>query len=123
MYLYVTSTNALMGEPTHTARMLYLGQYVGDAEQAIDKPYQNYQQPEEKFPNQPLIYSALPFGTERELVQFYLCSEMWYSIERIGLETIISPSSISSSHVKTCKTYSFGTCDCGLSRRSITYES
>ncbi len=86
MYIYVTSTNNLMGQPTHTARMLYLGTNVRYAEKAVGE-YENYQQ--ENMPNQPLIYSALPHDTKREIIQFYQCGEWWYSIERLDVSELV----------------------------------
>lgn len=88
MYIYVTSTNDLMSQPTHTARMIYMGTDVKKAENVISERYQNFWQPNENFPKEPFsdIYSALPPEIQREMIQFYICNEFWYSIELVEFE-------------------------------------
>lgn len=85
MYIYVTSTNEGSDLYPKHKRVVYMGLDVGEAEKVIGD-FTKYQKDKEHFPARPKECSALPKDLERELIQFYMVSSWWYSIERIEIE-------------------------------------
>lgn len=119
MLIYVTSKNVEYGRSP--SKIVYIGSFVSEAESVVGE-FVNYQRNANEFPSETVrkAYSALPLDMDREMIQFYMYDGWWYSIEMFELEE--PGGSITLSHTKTCAIYNFGTCDCGLSRKTVSYD-
>ena len=90
MLIYAVSKNTgpsmSSPDPVH---LLYLGTSVREAEDVVGD-FQKYAKLEREggFPTvvSRHIYSALPRGLDREMIQFFMADGWWYSIEMFELE-------------------------------------
>ena len=88
MLIYSVSKNCGLGENRH-ACLAYLGTSVREAEDVVGD-FQKFAKLERQGGFPPIVnrkqFSALPKELDREMIQFFIYSFRWYSIEMFELE-------------------------------------
>lgn len=80
MKLYCVTKNSGPSWTTDPLTMVYLGTSSQEAYEAVGN-FDRYQRTPDDFPQEHLdLYTALPRGTEFELIEYYMADGWWYTI-------------------------------------------